>query len=286
MSLAADDVCKDLEARGYEVEIFCYEALSVGALHRRMRVFFVAHSRRESGSRPDNARELREADRGWTSADVGQTGDVCDRAELFSGTPRDDGQVIPGGAGIVRDSDGVGQRDAEARDRDTQTSDRETASHDERSGGNGGGREDIPDAQHDGSPAASQYRPTASDELSGTASGAQTPEQLEGVHRRAGSAADRKSERRHERRSAMRDDAQVSELSGDSASRLTAQSRLGRVAYGFPRGVDLHIEPDIPRVAQGVKDRAARLKALGNAVVPAQAYPIFKAIVEVETNLN
>jgi DNA (cytosine-5)-methyltransferase 1 len=43
------------------------------------------------------------------------------------------------------------------------------------------------------------------------------------------------------------------------------------------------VEPDIPRVAKGVKNRVARLRALGNAVVPAQAYPIFRAIAESET---
>jgi DNA (cytosine-5)-methyltransferase 1 len=42
------------------------------------------------------------------------------------------------------------------------------------------------------------------------------------------------------------------------------------------------VEPDIPRVARGVKDRVKRLRALGNAVVPAQVYPIFKAIAEIE----
>ena len=36
------------------------------------------------------------------------------------------------------------------------------------------------------------------------------------------------------------------------------------------------------RVAE---DRVSRLKALGNAVVPAQIYPIFKAIMEVEEAL-
>ncbi|USG65193.1 hypothetical protein NDK47_24220 [Brevibacillus ruminantium] len=36
-----------------------------------------------------------------------------------------------------------------------------------------------------------------------------------------------------------------------------------------------------PRVATGVKDRVARLKALGNAVVPAQVYPILAAIKQV-----
>ena len=42
------------------------------------------------------------------------------------------------------------------------------------------------------------------------------------------------------------------------------------------------VEPDVGRVAHGVSNRVHRIKALGNAVVPAQFYPIFKAIWEVE----
>ena len=39
---------------------------------------------------------------------------------------------------------------------------------------------------------------------------------------------------------------------------------------------------NIPRVAMGVPDRVSKLKALGNAVVPQQFYPVFAAIAEVE----
>ena len=46
LSIAADTVCADLELEGYEVGIWDYEAASVGAKHRRERIFFVSNAGR------------------------------------------------------------------------------------------------------------------------------------------------------------------------------------------------------------------------------------------------
>lgn len=65
------------------------------------------------------------------------------------------------------------------------------------------------------------------------------------------------------------------------------QSRMGRVANGIPEEVDGNFlwrvePPNIPRLCLDKKDRTKRLKTLGNAVVPAQVYPILRCIADIE----
>jgi DNA (cytosine-5)-methyltransferase 1 len=67
-----------------------------------------------------------------------------------------------------------------------------------------------------------------------------------------------------------------------------AQSGLGGMAHGLPPGMDGRVlwrgEPDgVPRVTERMDGRALRLKTLGNAVCPPQAYPIFHYISLIET---
>ena len=72
-----------------------------------------------------------------------------------------------------------------------------------------------------------------------------------------------------------------------------SQPRMGRDPDGLACRLDSHRWPSPPNKAQEewepprtiahkLKHRASRLKALGNAVVPQQVYPILKAIVEIE----
>jgi len=67
------------------------------------------------------------------------------------------------------------------------------------------------------------------------------------------------------------------QISGSEPGLQTVQSENG-TEFGswWP------VEPSVGRVAHGVPDRVDRLKCLGNAVVPQQFYPIFRAIAEVE----
>lgn len=66
------------------------------------------------------------------------------------------------------------------------------------------------------------------------------------------------------------------------------QSGMGGMDDGIPQQVDGNLiwaaePPDIPRLSIDDKDRVKRMKALGNAVVPAQVYPILRYIADMET---
>ena len=68
------------------------------------------------------------------------------------------------------------------------------------------------------------------------------------------------------------------------------QSGLGGMVDGLSRWLDGGMstpghwmpEPDIPRITTRKDNRVNRLKCLGNAVVPQQFYPVFKAIADIE----
>ena len=166
LSIAADTVCADLEREGYEVGIWDYEAASVGAKHRRERIFFVANAGRALRQRISEERDIREANEEGTA---------------FA-AERPDSAPVP---------DPDSQRCEEQR------------------------------------------------------------QSVKGKTTFAG--AERNSGREFE-----------PELCG-----------------GFD-GVSDFLDGRLSMIATGIPNRTNRLKALGNAVVPQQIYPIFRAIMEVE----
>lgn len=66
----------------------------------------------------------------------------------------------------------------------------------------------------------------------------------------------------------------------DRGGLLQTESR--RTLRAFPGRDYWENEPDVDRVVDGIPDRVHRLRCLGNAVVPQQFYPFFKAIALVE----
>ena len=72
-------------------------------------------------------------------------------------------------------------------------------------------------------------------------------------------------------------------VSNTESAELPGQRRATRGGRPEPGcGSWWPVEPGVGRVANGVPNRVDRIKCLGNAVVPAQFYPIFKAIADIE----
>ena len=110
------------------------------------------------------------------------------------------------------------------------------------------------------------------------------------LEQRGHSLADAKSERLSQR-NRLRAQSEIrferccqNEFGGE----MPTQSGLGRAVDGFPGWMDEVVskwnddswETAVPRITTESANRAARLKCLGNAVVPEQFYPIFKAIAD------
>ena len=67
--------------------------------------------------------------------------------------------------------------------------------------------------------------------------------------------------------------------------RKSGKKQGGRKTRELGGGLWWPAEPNVGRVAYGVPNRVDRLKCLGNAVVPQQFYPVFKAISDIERGI-
>lgn len=281
INMALDQVLSDLEVQGYETRTFVLPACGVDAPHRRDRCAIIAYHNK-----------VRCDLRGYSGEGIpgGQP-------------PRN--EADPGGKALAH-GDSLGLQRPGASQPPTGTAGgRETVAYTHSQGQQGSQQHGTPDQGGQKEPCGS------TGECGGSLAYAYQPERDRpfsdghpaGRHGSADSGGDVSNP--HDRGGALRRDGELSAtgLSGGErrdfggrtpehgiGERWPTEPGMGGSHDGLPSWLDEiragwadgSWEYGIPRIATGVRDRVPRLKCLGNAVVPAQFYPIFQAIADIE----
>lgn len=270
VNMALDKVLSDLEGQGYECQALLIPAAGVNASHRRERVFIIGHimgntkhngqfaePKLRSDEKTGNQRGAKESEKTGqpTGTDrpfnvPGLHGSECGSQPIMENTrcPLRQG-------GIIGQENGkeTQRGDADITQRSSGTPEHDVANNSSISSGAG----EKPNRT--GIETTDRSQDVANNDRA----------RLKGGLIRPGKAkVGRDNSSRGERLPSTR----------------ATQPGMGMLANGISYwlGEYLRVEPNIPRVATGVKNRVEQLKCYGNAVMPQQAYPIFKYIAELE----
>ena len=271
ISMGLDEVLLDLENEGYHAWPCVLGAVSKNAPHRRQRVWIVAYANSESepnGSQHEQrmvADTLCDTERATHRIDQGigqQYGDEPDigkRREVGS-HPGDSGENVADTQRI-----GSASRQHEKQPR-----------HKKRVSARDG--QDVADTDSSRQQQSHKKMETRSSEQFDSSSF----QPGEDVADTKFSKLQRSSKKQVYGQSNLQ--GQLGRSSKDAQERWPAISGLGGTFDGLSTWVDGDWERGVPRVIEGQKDRAKRLMALGNSIVPQVASEIFTAIFEAEEN--
>lgn len=262
--LGLDSVLEDLDSENYTVRCFSVEAASLGAPHRRERIFWIA-DRNPNGNNVDQKRKIQER---ASAKSYGTCDDVSDTQSERRG-------------GRNRGGRGAEQRELLKTEQEGRALGREAERCSELPGQEGEGETtDVADAQSQlGERSESEgnqrgQSETAPGDRSGDTEHATDThgEGLEGTEKARNSEEERTIAEQFTAR-------QGAKRSEEERGETTFESYLGGGNDGISAWLDGSWERGIPRVAPSNKLRVPRLKALGNAVLPQLVYMVGMTIV-------
>lgn len=265
LRLAAADVVQDLEREGFNAVVLDFEAAAVGAYHRRERVAFVAHHP-DRGRRDEGEKQIVAGRKGAESAGV--CADVA-HADQQGLQGRDGAELSECARQWVAGEGGAYVADAESP---------------KQQGKRGAPRGRRPEPGCGGGWPAEPDVGRVAYEFSARLDGGGLNEQTSGE--KSSSKVCCYGEMRDVRCGmGVREGILSEPLKEREQDMQPGVWGCLRKNLCDAKMAWWKTEPDIPRVANGIKNRVDRLRCLGNAVVPQQFYPIFKAIAEVENAL-
>ena len=247
IKLGLDTVLENLESEGYSARTFSISASSIGANHKRERVWIMAHSERLG--RTEGTQESKEFE-GKESSDQSDNRskrltksrtrkDVAD-SDVGSCNSRESRRTV---GGLSSESEKLLRQESEG---ETRQEPRDSSSH-------------VADSNSEGSQGCGTERELQKTFRKGNTNGKSDVADTEG------------SDRNGYEIDGEHGETETQEIFGDGSS----VSRIG-AWWEF--------EPDVGRVAHGVSKRVDRLKCLGNSVVPQIPYVIGLTIKKILEN--